>query len=513
MAPPVWSKTIDIRVNNFPAGSASSDIALAIRDFFAGESFEIRSIQQYPGNIARITFLDNAPKLIFERRGEIKIGDVTCAVIAPRPPAPRVDRVVVYWYPYEADNGAVERELRKYGVVDEVRYQRWTNLPEVSTGTRIVRIKRARHIPRFIIIDGFRCKVWYSDQPIVCDLCRKSGHRASDCPAKGKCFRCHQPGHMSRNCPDPQGVRSGPTLAEVVASGSDARPARFTAGDANDANDANDESPPLIFSDELDLGFTEVVEEGTINPPPVPPSTEPIVMDSRFGQIDDVPSQGSQSILRNCRPSQISPGNQTTNVQQSNLSSDSNSSGNNVVNDTLSNSNENRNSNRNGNSNGNRNSNGNGNSNEIRNSNENESSEPSGNSAGPSNSVDSEMGEVSGSRKRTVDEVEIEDDEFFDSLSGASAPAPPVTRSNSKKKNDSAKKSTLSAGASSSEVIEDFSDSESRAAPAVSSIPRLASKKKAVVAKKSAPPGRHFMNAGLSHAATLASSSRRPTSK
>ena len=79
-----------------------------------------------------------------------------------------------------------------------VTEQMWTNV-DAATGTRLVRIERSRHIPRFLYIDKWRCKVWYRDQPLQCDICSES-HKAADCPNKGKCLRCHQEGHMSRNC-------------------------------------------------------------------------------------------------------------------------------------------------------------------------------------------------------------------------------------------------------------------------------------------------------------------------
>ena len=122
------------------------------------------------------------------------------SLFPPQPPVPW-SMVVIYNYPYEYSNDDIESALKFFGEVGEIRYQQWSNLPGVSTATRLVRMKREKNIPRFMQIGRFRCKVWYRGQPITCDICRKDGHTAGTCPDKGKCRLCDQIGHMARECP------------------------------------------------------------------------------------------------------------------------------------------------------------------------------------------------------------------------------------------------------------------------------------------------------------------------
>ena len=129
----------------------------------------------------------------------IFIRGVKCQVIRPALPG---DRVLVYYYPYENDDSYVERALSQFGLVKDVSYQSWVGLKDVHTGTRVVRMDRTTPIPRSIMIDRFRCKVWYRGQPVTCDVCREEGHVAAKCSRKGTCFNCRQPGHMARDCPD-----------------------------------------------------------------------------------------------------------------------------------------------------------------------------------------------------------------------------------------------------------------------------------------------------------------------
>ena len=200
--PRVLTRSIDIKLGVFPEGTSISDTAKALRDFFAEEAqFAVVAIQQCPSRIARVTFEEGgeAAKLDFEDQGSIRICGVECEVI---PPAPPVEKVLVYNFPYENNDAPVRKVLSDYGEVKGISYQTWVGLPGIHTGTRVVNMVRSSTIPRSLVIAGVRCKIWHRGQPVICDACREAGHVAAKCPNKGKCFHCRQPGHMARDCPD-----------------------------------------------------------------------------------------------------------------------------------------------------------------------------------------------------------------------------------------------------------------------------------------------------------------------
>ena len=119
--------------------------------------------------------------------------------VLPRPPG---ENVLVYHYPYENDDRQVKEALSRYGTIKNVAYQSWTNLEGVHMGTRIVKMDRTDDIPRSLVIGGYRCKIWYRSQAVICDVCRGAGHVAAKCPVKGNCFHCRKPGHKAWECPD-----------------------------------------------------------------------------------------------------------------------------------------------------------------------------------------------------------------------------------------------------------------------------------------------------------------------
>ena len=159
------------------------------------------AIQQCPSRIARVTFEEGgeAAKADFEDQGSIRICGVECEVISPAPP---VEKVLVYNFPYENNDAPVRKVLSDYGEVKGISYQTWVGLPGIHTGTRVVNMVRSSTIPRSLVIAGVRCKIWHRGQPVICDVCREAGHVAAKCPNKGRCFHCRQPGHMARDCPD-----------------------------------------------------------------------------------------------------------------------------------------------------------------------------------------------------------------------------------------------------------------------------------------------------------------------
>ena len=188
--PRVLTRSIDIKLGVFPAGTSISDTAKALRDFFAAEAqFAVVAIQQCPSRIARVTFEEGgeAAKRVFEDQGSIQICGVACEVISPAPP---VEKVLVYNFPYENNDAPVCKVLSDYGEVKSISYQTWVGLPGIHTGTRVVNMVRSSTIPRSLVIAGVRCKIWHRGQPVICDACKEAGHVSAKCPNKGRCFHC-----------------------------------------------------------------------------------------------------------------------------------------------------------------------------------------------------------------------------------------------------------------------------------------------------------------------------------
>ena len=209
VVPRVLTRSIDVKLGVFPEGTSIFDTAKALWDYFAEEAqFKVVAIQQCPNRIARVTFVEGgeAAKADFQDQRFIRICGVECEVISPAPP---VEKVLVYNFPYENNVGPVHRVLSDYGLVEGISYQTWVGLLGIHTGTRVVKMVCSSPIPRSLVIEGVRCKIWYRSQRVTCDACREVGHVAAKCPNKGRCFHCRQQGHVARDCPDRPGFYGG----------------------------------------------------------------------------------------------------------------------------------------------------------------------------------------------------------------------------------------------------------------------------------------------------------------
>ena len=287
--------TIDLDVGGFPVGSTPTDIAKAITSCYPDhESLRVLSIQQYPKKVARVTFDKPVGRVKLMDAKELRMGEefggITCRVIPPPVPPTPWSTVVVYNYPYEFPNELVESVMSGYGEVGRVRFQSWVGLPGVSTGTRLVRIRRKYRIPRFLYIGNFRCKVWYKGQPVVCDICNTEGHTAGTCPLKGKCRLCLEPGHMARSCPEYcyhcRGSHPGVECPRIWGN----RPL-LTTEEGVDVID----NPPLGSSlDGPSDGLSGPVPDG---PVPPPAAADPPAADLRYNQLDELGSQSSESSM------------------------------------------------------------------------------------------------------------------------------------------------------------------------------------------------------------------------
>ena len=209
------------------------EIAQTFFDRFNDEHV-ISAIQIVPGGVCKVTFESAGVKQDLCSRDICNVGGVECRVLNH---AKRVTQVQVHHYPFENDVDPLFRVLSPFGEVKRTRFQHWTNIPEIPTGTILLDVILNHHIPRTLQVGKLRVKVWYRDQPLCCDIC-SGPHRVTDCDLRGKCRRCGEEGHFARACPRPWARTAD--AASHTSGGADPTPAeaagRATATDA--ASDA-----------------------------------------------------------------------------------------------------------------------------------------------------------------------------------------------------------------------------------------------------------------------------------
>ncbi len=302
------SRSADLKVNGFDVALTTPDIVKIVVEFFASENIKVIAVQPCPNKIARVTFENRQACEIVRDRSELDMGGVKVTVVPPPPPPPNWINVVVYNLPYDTPNEYINDALDFYGKIHQVRFQRWTNLPEVATGTRIVRMDVRHSIPRFVKIHTYRCKVWYRGQPISCDICKEPTHLAFNCPFKGKCLACGGGDHFSRKCPTvcftckgghasdscpnrrrwEHTVRDADDLQSVTSEVGAGAPDVVAQSAVDPASGSEDPATNTLVADLTAAAVSALAESQ--------PSQLPVSLDdSRFNQLDELQSQDPAS--------------------------------------------------------------------------------------------------------------------------------------------------------------------------------------------------------------------------
>lgn len=191
-------KTVTFRGTDINTKLSTEQVLSFIFVGLGVDAHQVDAVQFCLNRAFKVTFKSGALKGKYQREG-VYVDGVHCPAIDGGPPT---SLVLLHLFPYEGSHLAVKNALKQYGDIKEIRHQTHVSAPGVSTGTRLIRMVRKHHIPRHIKIDGYPCRIWYKDQPLVCDIC-SANHKASQCPLKGKCRRCRQPGHYARECKNP----------------------------------------------------------------------------------------------------------------------------------------------------------------------------------------------------------------------------------------------------------------------------------------------------------------------
>ena len=176
---------------------------------------KVRGIQFMPNGVVRVTFKEPALCDAALAAGIRFRGDV----LRTTPVDSRTRLVYVRDLPVEVPDDGLQVFLRAFGVVHSCSRQTYPGLPDVFTGTRVVKVSLAKDLPSSARVSGYDVRLWYQGQPQACPVCRSYGHRVKDCPFNGLCRRCRQPGHMARECPSRRTsvVPAVPTVPDPVA--------------------------------------------------------------------------------------------------------------------------------------------------------------------------------------------------------------------------------------------------------------------------------------------------------
>ena len=110
--------------------------------------------------------------------------------------------VHLFDYAYTEDVFLIETLSNTYGKVKGIPLQK----PDISREGVI-----ERTTPSLISINCFIGRVWYKDQPVICNSCSAQSHKANnECPDKNKCHRCNEADHLARHCTNAWGTGSSP---------------------------------------------------------------------------------------------------------------------------------------------------------------------------------------------------------------------------------------------------------------------------------------------------------------
>ena len=142
--------------------------------------------------VCRFGYFSNNGAL--RRRFDMRGIDFLGIHLQPESACESITQVFVEGAPFQFQKELFREPLSFYGRVTETKHLAVKGYPHIQSGTRMVSMCLQKPIPAFVTFAGFRCKVWYHDQPTTCFRCGQTGHMQSACPKRnqhdGQTFLC-----------------------------------------------------------------------------------------------------------------------------------------------------------------------------------------------------------------------------------------------------------------------------------------------------------------------------------
>ena len=176
----------------------------------------LSAIQFCRRGLIRVTFKNASDKDEFVRKGSLTLDGHELSVTPSDMP---YSLVYVHYFPVEGDDPLIRDELGKYGDFIGIKYQSFSGIPGLLTGSRILTMVLSDPVPAEFRIDDYPVRVWYKGILPFCQICKISVHKAADCQFNGKCGRCGSPDHKAHACVRPWGQSAAPmevAVPEVV---------------------------------------------------------------------------------------------------------------------------------------------------------------------------------------------------------------------------------------------------------------------------------------------------------
>ena len=230
-------KTISLQVGRKLADKTKDEILTEVLRVFAG--LDVKAVQ-IAYEVVRVTFASPEHFRAAKSFSGKHLFGLWCSILGGGPP---VTSVHVFDFPFEEDDRSLGVAFEAYGAVKSVKKQTFLSNQNIFNGTRLVDVVLSGVLPRFLMVDGYLCRLWYRGQPLVCNLCAVQGHRSANCPNKDKCRKCGQSGHFARNCTSDGSAGDSADFPPLASSPQSA--------EANVSLDSSDSQ--LLKDNELDL--------------------------------------------------------------------------------------------------------------------------------------------------------------------------------------------------------------------------------------------------------------------
>ena len=186
--------TLVFQVPEVLRSGSKEDFLAKLLDFLSAHV--VSCVQFVPGFFVRVTF-----ESLQSRQAVFHNGIVIEGVEIPVMEAdPTVRFGHLHHCPFDFPDKIVAAALSAFGTVLDVQFSCFPG-STVRNGSRVIKMLLQEEIPTKLFVLRYPCRVWYRGQVQVCNICRRSEHRAASCPFRDLCLKCHQGGHFARDRP------------------------------------------------------------------------------------------------------------------------------------------------------------------------------------------------------------------------------------------------------------------------------------------------------------------------